>query len=95
VLQQSALEIAFLCLSSEGEEIEVVRVLDEQLSEIRLGGRECCTEVCDGLALAPIETALNLEDKDIPAPAVRMVCWMYQVRSSVSFTLSSRTQLWN
>jgi len=70
VREKTLFEVALLCFRCESKEIEVVGILDELLCEIGLRLREGCLEVRQRFALPPVETAINLHDQHIPAPAI-------------------------
>ena len=70
VINQSAFQIPLMRLFSKGEKLEVVRVLDDLLRKLRLGGRQGASEVGGCLALPAIKAALDLMHQDIAAPAV-------------------------
>lgn len=55
---------------TDGEKVEVVRLLDQLLSEIRLRLGQSAIKVGDGLSLPGVESAFDLEDKYIAAPAM-------------------------
>ena len=60
MLDQAALQLALGNLRAEGEEVEIVGVLDELLGEIGLGGGERRLEVSGRLTLTAIEAALSV-----------------------------------
>src|ERR1035441_9517746 len=70
VREKPSFEVALLCLRRKGEEIEVVRIFDELLGESRLRRWQSRLEVRERLPLPPVKAALDLHDKNIPAPAV-------------------------
>ena len=70
VFEKSPFEVALLGVVGESQKIEAVRVFDELLGEVGLWRWKCRLEVCQGFPLAPAETALDLDDEHIPAPAV-------------------------
>jgi hypothetical protein len=69
MFQEPSLQIALLCCSGEGQEIEVVRVLDELLRKIRLRFGKRRLEICDRFSLPPIKAALDLHNENVPAPS--------------------------
>ena len=70
VLEKTRLEVALLRFAGEREEIEVVRVFQELLGEVRLRRRKGLPEVRERLPLSAIKPCLDLHYKDISAPAV-------------------------
>ena len=68
--EKSMLEVALLGLFRESQEIEVVGVFDELLSEIGLRQRERRLKIGDRFSLPPEKTALNLHHQDVAAPAI-------------------------
>lgn len=70
VRDERLVDLPFGGTGTEGEEVEDVRVLDRLPGEVELRGRQGLDEVHDGQVLAFMEPALDLEDEDVPAPAV-------------------------
>lgn len=54
----------------KSEEIEVVRVLEKLPGKIGLRRWKRVLKVCHGLSLPAKEMALDLDNEDVPAPAV-------------------------
>src|ERR1035437_5101121 len=70
VRKKPMFEVALLCLRRKGEEIEIVRIFDELLGEIRLCRWQSRLKVRERLPLPPVKATLNLHDENVPAPAV-------------------------
>jgi hypothetical protein len=68
--EQPFLEGVFLSFFGEREELEVVGVFEDLAGEVGFGGGEAPDEVGGGLALAPVEVALDPVYEDGAAPAV-------------------------
>src|SRR3984957_18167904 len=68
--EKSSLQIALLRLRREGQEVEVVWILQELLCEVRLRFRKRRLKVRDGFSLTPVKTTLDLEDEHVSAPSV-------------------------
>jgi hypothetical protein len=70
MFQESSFQIALLRCRGEGQEIEVVRVLNELLGKVRLWSGKRRLEIRDRLSLPPVKAALDLHDENVPAPSV-------------------------
>jgi len=56
--------------AGEGQEVEVIGILQELLSQVGLERGKGARKVSLRLSLAAIETRLDLHDKNVPAPAI-------------------------
>jgi putative heme degradation protein len=70
VIQESLLNLPFARLFADGEKIEDVWIFERLLSKVRLRRRKSESEVRDRLALALIQTALDLMDENSTTPTV-------------------------
>ena len=70
------LEGAFLRLSGPATELEIDTVLQDLAGEVGLGGGEALDEVGGGLALAPVEVALDPVHEDARLQPFSMVLRM-------------------
>jgi hypothetical protein len=70
MVQQTALQIALVCLCAEHQKIEIVGVFGDFLREVGLGRWERAIEIRDGFSLAPSKIAFDLVDQNRPAPAM-------------------------
>src|SRR4051812_22340413 len=70
VVSKSTLKISLMSFLREHEKVEVVRVLQQLLSEIRLGSRKRLAEIGQSLSLTPVESSFDLHHQDVPAPAI-------------------------
>lgn len=64
VVEQGPLQLPLGCFGAEGEEVEVVGVLDDLDGQVRLRGWERPREVADGPALPTVQVSLNLVRKN-------------------------------
>ena len=67
--EQPALQFPLFGRGSEGEEIEIVRVLQDLFGELRVSRWQSAREIGEGFALPLMQPALNLMNQDIAAPA--------------------------
>lgn len=70
VIHQSEFKVTFPRPMAEGEEVEIVGILDDLLGKIGLRVRQGVFEVGDGLAVALVGGGLDLENEDAARPAV-------------------------
>jgi hypothetical protein len=70
VFQEAPLDFAFLRIGGDRQKIEVVRILEKLLREIRLWRRKSLREFGQGLSLPAVQFALDLHHQNIPAPTV-------------------------
>jgi hypothetical protein len=68
--QQAALKIALVSVSGQGQEVEMIGVLQDLLGHVGMGWRQCAAEVGDCLSLALAQPGLDLCGKDRTAPAM-------------------------
>jgi hypothetical protein len=67
-------ELTLLSVLCKREEVKVIRVFQELLSEIGLRSRQGPAEISLSFALSARQITLNLRDKDVSAPAVLDCC---------------------
>lgn len=70
MLHQPEFEIPLPRHMAEGEETEVVGILDDLLGQVGLGIGQGLLEIGDGLAVALVKAGFDLEREDVPRPAV-------------------------
>lgn len=70
VFEEARFELLLAGFGGERQKIEVVGIFGDLLRQIRLRRRKRPLEVCQGLALPPVELALDLKDENVAAPAV-------------------------
>ena len=70
MLNQPGLKLPFVGVLGEGEEIEVVGVLQQLLCKIGLGRWQGPLKIGDRFALAMKELGLNVKHQHVPAPTV-------------------------
>ena len=68
--QESPLDLPLLRRFGHSQEIKVVWVFEDPLRHIRVRGKQRTREIGEGLPFPLMQTALDLEDQDIPTPAV-------------------------
>lgn len=68
--EEAALELSLRHVGPQREKVEAIRVLDEFLGQFRLWGGQRAVEVRDRLTLAVEETALDLMNENVTAPAM-------------------------
>ena len=70
VIDQSLLDLALAPRVGGAEEVEEVRILEHLRGHVRMRGRQRGLEVGEGLAVALVGAAVDLQFEDAPAPAV-------------------------
>jgi hypothetical protein len=70
MFEQAALQLSLLRVGAQGQEVEVVWVLENLLRQLGLRRRQGPVEVGQGFALPVVEPALDLVDEHVAAPAV-------------------------
>src|SRR4051794_40041642 len=68
VFEEPGFEVPLVSFLGKCQEIKIVRVLQELLGQVRLGGRKRLLEVGQRLSLPAKEPAFDLHHKDVPAP---------------------------
>lgn len=70
VVEQASFEFTLLGLGRKGQEIEIVRIFQDLLREIRLRLWQGTCEVRQRSSLPMVQAAFDLQDEDVAAPAV-------------------------
>ena len=68
--QQPPFDLPLLGRGRHGEKVEIVGVLEDLLRHVRVRGRQRTREVGEGLPFPFVQSALDLQDQNIPTPAV-------------------------
>ena len=67
---QAVLHRGLVRVLPQRQKIKEIRGFRDALGQIGLGGRQGCLEICDRLALPPVQAGLNLERQHVARPAV-------------------------
>ena len=68
--QQPPFNLPLLRRGRDGEKVEIVGVLKDPVRHVRVRGRQRTREVGKGLPFPFMQTVFDLQDQDIPTPAV-------------------------